>query len=274
MTESEETDPNALKNGLNRLNQTIQQREAAKIYQFVLWGNAARGVPNEFARSALFAAIQPNAAQFVKQQTIFSQNGFTITFTGKRLTQSDLDVFEGVMHMARGTHEGNAIRFRARQLLCLIGRNTGKAEYRWLLGVLECLTATSVAVHRDGYQVFWGSLLPKGAARLDDGFFSVEINRDLIKLFTRGYTVIQWEQRRQLLRKPLAQALHVWISSHNPKPHPVTVEYLRNLTGSDFKELKGFRRGLKVALDAIKTTGAITAWEIDEADKVHITKPA
>ena len=265
------TDP--LRATLANLQRVIETKESAKVYQLVLWADLQRGVPNEFTRSALFSAVQPNKARYLERATIFSQKGFTITFTGKQLTQSDLDVFEGVMHIARGTQEGNYIRFRAGELLKLIDRDTGKSQYDWLLAVLNRLTATSVAITRDGKDVFWGSILPKGAAKLDDGIITVEINRDLIQLFTRGYTVIEWQQRRKLAKKFLAQHLHAWICSHE-KPYPVTVEYLRDLTGSNTKELFKFRQNLKIALNAVKATGAIIAWRIDDADKVYITKSA
>ncbi len=263
--------PVHLQNMLDRVEEVEKKREVAKVYQLSFWVDRKRGVPNEFVRSALFPAIQPNKARYVRNETIFSQNGFKITFTGKQLTQADLDVYEGIMHFARGIQEGNKVRFTAYQLLKLIHRQTGKSQYVWLLDVLQGLTATSVSIEREGKKVFWGSLLPKGSADLEDGRFTVEISREMLKLFSNGYTVIEWEQRRQLGKKPLAQALHGWICSHD-RPYPVTVQYLKDLTGSQTKDLKAFRYNLKNALEAIKETGTISAWHINEADKVFITK--
>ena len=176
------------------------------------------------------------------------------------------------MHLARGTSEGTYIKFRARTLLNMIGRHSGKSQYEWLLTVLSNLTATSVAITRDKQAVFWGSILPRGAAKLgDDAMFTVEINRDLIGLFKRGYTVVEWDQRKQLLRKPLAQHLHAWICSHD-RPHAVSVSYVRQLSGSATKNLSKFRQSLRFALSAIKAVGAITDWAIDSSDRVHIKK--
>jgi hypothetical protein len=70
---------------------------------------------------------------------------------------------------------------------------------------LQGLTATAVGIIRDDKKVFWGSLLPKGSADLENGKFTVEISREMIQLFSRGYTVIEWEHRRQLARKYLNQ---------------------------------------------------------------------
>lgn len=265
--------PSDLDKTLNKLRKSLEERENSKEYQLAFWADPQRGIPNEFTRSALFAAVPLNKAKYLKRETIFSQKGFAITFTGEQLTQSDLDVFEGVMHLARGTHENNHIRFKAGHLLKHIGRAGGKSQYEWLLTVLQKLTATAIGIERDGQNVYWGSLLPEGAAKLDDGLFVVTINRQLIKLFERGFTTIQWEQRLKLTKKPLAQHLHAWICSHD-KPFPVTVDYLRQLTGSDTKELKHFRASLKKALEAIQKTGAIGTWHIDEEDKLHISKAA
>lgn len=259
---------------LDRIRKNLEARERNKQYQLPFFPDPQRGIPNEFSRSALFAAVPANKVQYVRRETIFSQKGFKITYTGKRLTQSDLDVFEGIVHLARGMQENNQLRFKARQLLKHIGRATGKSQYQWLMTVLQELTATSVGIERDGQNVYWGSLLPEGAAKLDNGAFVVTINRQLIKLFDRGFTTIQWEQRLALGRKPLAQHLHAWICSHD-KPFPVTVDYLRQISGSDTKNLKHFRANLKAALKAIQEeTGAITAYHIDHDDKVHITKAA
>jgi hypothetical protein len=256
---------------LKNLGNKIAARESAKIYQFPLWGDPQRGVPNEFARSALFAAIHSKSREYLLDKPIFSQNGFSITYTGISLTQAHLDVFEGIMHLAREMSEGNAVHFTAHGLLKLIGRGTGKSDHVRLLRTLGELTATAVKIKREGYGTYCGSLLPEWADREDNGKFSIRINRDLIKLFERGFTVIEWEQRKALARKPLAQALHVWLCSHD-KPYPVTVQYLHDITGSQIKTLKRFRQSLKAALDELKSVGVLADWHIDEADKVHFVK--
>jgi hypothetical protein len=260
-----------LEQRLNRLSKNIAARESAKIYQFPLWGDSQRGIPNEFARSALFAAIHGKSREYLSDHPIFSQNGFTITYTGVRLTQAHLDVFESIMHLAREVPEGNTVRFTANGLLKLIGRGVGKSDHVRLLKTLKELTATAVSIKRESGEVYWGSLLPEGAAKPLHGFYMVAINRDLIKLFKRGFTMIEWQQRKALSRKPLAQALHVWLCSHD-KPYPVTVQYLHDITGSNTKELRYFRYRLKAALDELKSIGVLADWYIDEVDKVYFVK--
>ena len=109
------------------------------------------------------------------------------------------------------------------------------------------------------------------ADRDDDGKFSIRINRQLIELFERGFTVIERQQRKALAHKPSAQAPHVWLCGHE-KPYPVTVKYLRDLTGSQIKQLWKFRQSLKSALQELKNAGVLSEWRINDADKVHIIK--
>jgi TrfA protein len=260
-----------LQKTLNNLQRTVDQRETAKVYQLPIWPDPARGVPNELIRSALFAAIQAQGRDYIDNTEIACQDGYSIVFTGQRLDQSHLDVFEGVMHIARGVHEGNRICFSAHKLLRLIGRNTGRSDHVWLHRTLKHLTATAVEI-RDlqSKRLFWGSLLPRGAADEDSAQYVIEVNRDLVKLFDRGFTQIDWEQRRLLRRKPLAQWLHLYYSSH-AKPHPVSVAWLRNKSGSKTASLRAFRQKLKAALNEIQSAGVVVSWEIID-DLVHVVR--
>ncbi len=275
--ESEETIQNPqLKEAMEGLQKTFEEFEKRKAYQLSFpWGRENRGIPNELVRSALFAGIRnegPNA-DHLRDVVVFSQAGFEIEYTGYRLDQTHLDIFTEIMHLARGTPEGSKITFTGYSILKGTGRNKGKYEYDWLVKKLKDLTATAVLIKKDGRRLFWTSLLPKGTADLEKDIYTVEISRELCKLFDRGFTLVEWEQRAALRRKPLAQHLQLWILSHEV-PHPVTIDFLRNLTGSNIKELKKFRQNVKKALDNIKAVGTISEWRIDENDKVHVIKTA
>ena len=256
---------------IERMQEAFEQRSAAKIYQLPFWPDPARGIPNEFIRSALFAAIQARGRDYLDNAEIACQQGYSILFTGQRLDQSHLDVFEGVMHIARGVHEGNRICFSAHGLLRLIGRNTGQSDHAWLHRTLKQLTATAVEI-RDvaSKRLFWGSLLPRGAADEGSSQYVVEVNRDLAKLFDRGFTQVDWDQRRLLRRKPLAQWLHLYYSSH-AKPYPVSVTWLHSKSGSKTASLRAFRQNLKAALGEIVAIGVIQSWEIID-NLVHVAR--
>ena len=256
-----------------RMEASIQKREAEKIYQLEMWPEKDLGVPNELSRSALFAAIDPRKPRaHLQNQFIAAQGGYSIHYTGPQLDQSYFDVFQGIVHIARGVHEGNEVRFTAHQLLKLIGRSTGGDQHKWLYIAFQNLTATSVAIVKDGKRVFWDSLLRRGQGDIETGKYVIEISRDLAKLFERGFTRVEWEQRRRLIRKPLAQWLHFYYSSH-AKPVPVSVEWLRETSGSTTQVLRKFRQNLKAALRQIQDVGVISEWHIDsKTDLVHVTR--
>jgi len=119
------------------------KREEAKVYQLAFWADDKRAMPHDFIACALFAAIQDKDARYLAGEEIASANGLRITFRGQRLTQVHADVWQGIMHLARGQTQGNRVRFRARQLLRLIGRQMGKAQRAHLMQWLSELTATN-----------------------------------------------------------------------------------------------------------------------------------
>ncbi len=260
-----------LKKSLDTLNKAIVRREEAKIYQFPLWPEAKRGIPNDFARSALFSARKTVGTEHLRNEHIFSQGNIEITYTGTRLTQDHLDVYEGIMHLARSQPEEDFIYCSERGLLKLIGRKTGGKDHKRLLITLNDLTATSLSIRHKGDRTYWGSLLPEGMSDERSGMFKMRVNRVLIKYFEKGFTLVEQGQRKALARSPLAKHLHAWLASHS-KPYPVTVAYLYKLSGSDTKQLKHFRANLKKALDRLVNEYVLEKWWIDKNDMVHFVK--
>jgi hypothetical protein len=261
---------------LNELGRAVKEREAAKQYQMPLWAEPERGFPNELIRSALFSASKGGDGELLEDVPIASTKDYAITYRGGRLTQADLDVFEGVMHFARGTPEGNRVVFSRHGLLKLIGRKTGNTDHKRLLKSLNCLTATAVTIRKTdastgSSRLFWGSLLPQGAFDEETGFFSLVVNRDLAKLFDRGFTRVEWGQRHCLARKPLAKWLHLYYASH-AQPFAVSVAFLMEQSGSRTEETKAFRQNLKSALGELVTIGFLAEWHITERDLVDVLK--
>ena len=83
---------------------------------------------------------------------------------------------------------------------------------------------------------------------------------------------IQWEERQKIgKRKPLAQWLHGYISSH-AKLYPHKVETIRNYSGSETKETWKFKQNLVKALKHLQSLDLIKGYRIDEKNLVHIEK--
>ena len=285
-----EIDDPSMRAQLDSIHQGIQKRQkretqkpkSAKIVQLPLWPEPARGVPNSALRGALFAAIQGKDRQYMEGEILAITKDMQIRFTGMQLDQSDLDVWEQALHLARMHPLGTRCDFTAHAFLKALGRGTGKAQHEWLKGVFRRLTACAVEI-KQGPHVYVGSLIEAHYRNDDTGYYILRINPDLIKLYTAGWTAIDWQQRQQLRRKPLALWLHGYYASH-AKPFSMKVETLHRLSGSRNKDKWGFKRDLKNALEGLKAVGALQEYEIKDglvypyripspSQKRHLQKP-
>ena len=101
-------------------------KQSAAVIRLPLWPEPARGAPNDVLRSALFAAIQGKGREFIKHYLIAAYDGNQIEYTGEQLEQSDLDVWEQVLHLARQHPLGTVCQFKGGAFLKAIGRSRGK----------------------------------------------------------------------------------------------------------------------------------------------------
>ena len=244
----------------DRAAQEPEPRGLAKVIQLPLWPEAKRGAPNAALRSALFAAIQGKGRRYLEGELLAAQDGITIRYTGARLDQSDLDVWEQALHLARTQALGSRCYFTAHGFLRALGRRTSGTDQEWLKSVFRRLTATAVELS-DGRLTYGGSLMEFYRDE-ETGRTVLEINPKLAPFFGwTQWTQIDWAQRQQLRGKPLALWLHGFYASH-AAPYPLTVAYLHKLCGSQTKRLRKFKENLGRALWDLQATGAIKAWEI------------
>ena len=231
----------------------------AKIVQLPLWSEPMRGVSNSALRGALFAAIQGKSRQAFKRELLHSQNGVEIRFTGWQLDQSDLDVWEQALHLARMHPLGTRCDFTAHAFLKALGRATGKMNHEWLKNTFARLGGCFVEITHNCL-TYGGSLLELYRDE-DTEYYRLEINPKIRALYDTGWTAIDWQQRQQLRRKPLALWLHGFYASH-ADPYPVSIERLREWSGSQTKSLRRFKQALVKALEDLKGIGAILDFKI------------
>ena len=268
----------ALKQSLDALGKTVREhpREKpersktalpAKVLQLPLWPEAKRGVPNSVLRGALFAAIQGKGRRYMKRELLASQRGITIRFTGMQLDQSDLDVWEQALHLARQLPLGTQCHFTARGFLKALGRRTSGRDHEWLKDVFARLGGALVEITH-GRITYGGSLLDFVRDE-DTGRYVLGINPNIAVLYMAGrWTALDWKRRNKLQRKPLALWLHGFYASH-ADPHPLSVEYLHKLSGSRTKELKHFKQNLVRALRDLEVAGVMKSFEV-ETGLVHV----
>ena len=260
-----------LKEKLDSLGSKIQARskqQSAKVIQLPMWPEPARGVPNSILRGALFAAIQGKNRRYMKRELLIVQKGTGIRFTGMQLDQSDLDVWEQALHLARMHPLGTRCDFSANGFLKALGRSTGKPMHEWLKDAFSRLTGCAVEITHGRY-TYGGSLMEFYRDEVTQQY-RLEINPKIIALYNAGWTATDWQQRQLLRRKPLALWLHGFFASH-ADPHPMKVETLWKLSGSRNKEKRGFKRDLIKALESLKAIGAIIDFEIKN-DLVYVER--
>lgn len=250
------------------------QPPPAKVVMLPIWPDAVRAVPNGMLRSALFGAIRRGSRRYMERERIAALEGIEIFYTGQRLDQGDLDVWETILHLARLQGLGNECRVTAYQLLKALGK-TDSGKNRDILDIrLSRMKATGVDVQvgRYGYE---GSLIDEVYRDKETMEYVFRLNAKLRALFEPDqFTQIDWAIRHTLDGKPLAQWLHGFYASH-AKPYPVSVAKLRELSGSEAGDLWKFRQTARAALDdladACKINSQPFRYEIRN-DIVHIEK--
>lgn len=257
-----------------KMKEIAKEREATEVIQFPLSllkiFEPKRGTPNSFIRSALFAAIQSKDRVFMKDSTLFSQQGITVKFTGEQLNQEDMTVWLTLVHFARVHPLGNECGFTAYVILKNMGLDDGGDQRKVLYNSIVRLNACSVQISKNR-KIFGASLIESFLVDEESGSYSIRLNKELINLFGENdWTAIDWEQRKQLRRKPLASKLHEYYSSHQ-NPLPVTFEFLFNITGSRNVQLASFKRQVKTALDVLVKINFLASYSI-ERDKVTVTR--
>lgn len=246
-----------------------QPRPRAEVIRLPVWTDTVRGVPNAALRSALFGAIRRGRRTFLQGQKLTSVNGLTVLFTGPRLDQADLDVWEQCLHLARTEGLGCRIHFSAHGFLKAIDRSTGKSQHEWLKNAFRRLAASVVEI-QDGRRAYFGPMLHHGARDNATGQYVIEINPAIRSLYgAGGWSQVDWAVRKALAGQPLAQWLHGFYTTH-AEPYPYKVETLHGLCGSEMEQLFHFRAELRNALDAVQAAGGIVSWTIDADDLVHV----
>ena len=256
---------------LGRMREKVAEREKSAVVQLPLWPEPKRGAPNSFIRSALFAAIQGKDRQYMKEALLASQDGIVIKYTGEQLNQSDLDVWETIVHLAREQPLGTFCSFTAHGLLKALGLPTGNSQHKQLHSTIIRLTACAVEVTHEG-KTYFGPLIKSGAKDDLSRHYGVELNKGIIQLFGENqWTALDWQQRQELRAQPLAQALHAFYSSHR-LPFAVKIETLKAYTGSRNKQAASFKRQLNIALQELVDVGFLASFEIDRNHLVHVRR--
>jgi hypothetical protein len=222
-------------------------------------------------RGALFAAVQGKNRAVFQRELLACQKGLQIRFTGIQLDQSDLDVWEQALHLARHHPLGSRCEFSAYGFLKALGRKTGKSEHEWLKNAFARLMGCGVELTNQQERKTYGGSLLEFLRDDDSGRYVVIFNPKILTLYEGGWTAIDWQARQLLRGKPLALWLHGYLASH-AKPYPIKIETLRAFSGSNNKAVRFFKRKLIAALNELKEIQFIRDYAFED-ENVIINKP-
>lgn len=244
------------------------------VVQLPLWPQAVRAVPNGILRSALFGAIKKGSRRYMEGEQIAAVDGIEIRYTGQRLDQGDLDVWQSVLHVARLQAMGEQCRFTAYSMLKLLGKTDAGSNRETLHKRLMRLKANAVEVQQGRYS-YAGSLIDDVYRDKETHEYVLILNPKLQPLFVADqFTQVEWTVRHALDGHQLAQWLHGFYASH-AKPFPIKIETLHSLCGSEAGLMSDFAKKLRKALDAVaeasKAHGERFSSEII-GDLVHVDK--
>lgn len=256
--------------------QEHRQDQEKALVQLPLWPEPVRAVPNGFLRSALFGAIAKGKRRYIDGEQIAALDGIEIRYTGQRLDQGDLDVWESVLHAVRLQALGSQCRVTSYALLKLMGKTDTGKNRATLNKRIERLVANAVTV-KQGRYTYIGSLIRFAAKDEETQEWVIELDEKLRPLFAADqFTQVEWAVRRELDGKPLAQWLHGFYASH-AKPFPMRMETLLKLAGSEDANPRSAQQTLRKALDAVAEACAAHGEEFSyeiRGDLVHVEKKA
>jgi hypothetical protein len=250
------------------------ESKTSNIIQLPLWPETVRAVPNGMLRSALFGAIKKGTRRYIEGEQVAAVDGVSIRYTGQRLDQGDLDVWESVLHVARVQEMGEQCRFTAYGLLKLMGKTDSGSNREVLHKRLMRLKANALEIQQGQYR-YAGSLIDDVYRDDSTHEYVLIVNPKLSPLFVADqFTQVQWAVRNQLSGKPLAQWLHGFYATH-AKPYPMKIETLHALCGSEAKRVSDFKIDLRRNLDALsvasKAQSETFSYEII-GDLVHVER--
>jgi TrfA protein/DnaA N-terminal domain len=243
----------------------------AKVMQLPLFPADTRPTSNDLARSALFAAIKGKDRQRLHDVEIATVDGIKILFDGEQLNQDDHDTLMQLVFMAQHTPLGEEVTVPAHTILKALGRGTAGKEHEQLKAEITRLVKGSLTLKAPRFE-YIGHLLDDAGQDKCSKYWVYRINPKLKDLFGLDqYTLIDWQQRKNLKRKDLARWLQLYLATH-AAPFPVSVEFLRTESGSRTAELWKFRQLLRAALEELEKNHDIQIWEIDANDLVYLDR--
>lgn len=257
-----------------RADRQLQETLMKQLSLPFVWEDSKRGIPNGLLRSPVFAATARGDHPHVSRRPLPSVEGVDIVYTGIRLSQDYLTLWAQLIHVAREQELGTRCETSTYKLLKAMRKSDSGKNRDILYRMLAELQATAIELTQGRY-TYTGSLIEGAYRDNESGKVVVVLNKKMVALFQRDqFTKVSWDIRLSLTKKPMAQWLHSFYSTHE-KPFAYKVETLHRLCGSNDKSLKQFGestlvKGLEALAEKTQEHGLYFGFSIVDG-LVHVT---
>ena len=232
------------------------------------WPESYRALPNEILRSALFNCRNRNLPRmFMKEVEIAVIGDGQVIYRGEELRQDDELVWMHLMHLIKKSPLGECVEFTPYSFIKALGWPIKGQSYERLRNCLRRMQATALRIQSKRLHSFVSiSLIQKFMSRNERNEnltrWQVWVGKEMQLLFDEEFlTKVMWDTRRSL-PDGIASKLFGYWASHR-KPYPVKVETLLKLCGSGM-QAKHFKAELKRALELLKESGFLEAWDLKD----------
>lgn len=209
------------------------------------------GIPNKMLRSALFGIQRERAGVVpVDDMVILCPEGTQIKYSGPVLNQDDSLVWQMIVRAIRQnkTPMGGLIQLSSQEMLNVLERTDGGANFIWLKSCLERLTKAYIMIDTPNDEIrshlLVGYRVDKKTKKIDVGISSL-----LYPLFIGDLTDVD-VIRKTKLKSQLSRWLHDFYSSHSD-PVPYTIQRIQELSRSN-KQTSKFRKMVESAIEELK----------------------
>lgn len=254
-----------------------EQRKATAPQQLFLPGmeDFLRAMPNQIARSSLFAPIARGTRKFHKETPLVTRTDAAITYTGEQLDEADADLSLQLIYESRLHQLGQPVTLNRAALLRATGRSTGKNDYDWLHRRMKALTVATLIIearksdgstkyrigHTEAFHIVQ-------SFRYDDESETYIFTLDprwAVLFQNREYALLDWDKRLQLGRD-MAKALQRLVATSSNQPQRYNLLWLKDKMQYSGR-MRDFKDALAKAADELEHLGIIASSKLEESTK-------
>jgi len=217
--------------------------------------------PAFMSRSALFGAFRSNCGG-THAGPLKAAEKVPLTFEGQRLSMADKRVWEALARIAKrdGVDISQPFKARLAEVADMAGYGPGQSRSAW--SAIERLSGSKIDATVRGAKVSGWLLMSAvrdkrdALVRLDPALVGPALSQTMLASMAGA--------ARDGVKSPLGQWLRDYFSTHEPTTKPLTLDYLRELSGYPSPP-KRFVAALEAAMAelAAKRPDLIASWSIN-----------